>query len=75
MGVAADGCKSGETLRVGLPGLKGGDLGGPAVPHHLQRGGECGGEELGWGDGRGRGRAGQARTVGNTPKSSLLRGL
>ena len=44
LGLAADGRKSRGVLWVGLPGLYGGDSGGPAVPHHIQRVGGCGGE-------------------------------
>ena len=47
LGAAADGRKSRVILRIGLPGLQGGDSGGPVVPQHLQRGGGCGGEALG----------------------------
>ena len=36
----------------------------PAVPHHLQRGGECGSEALGLCDGRGSGGARRAQIEG-----------
>ena len=47
LGSAADGHKSGRILQVRIPGLRGGNTGLPAVPHHLQCGGGCGGASLG----------------------------
>ena len=62
LGSASDGCKSGGILRVGLPGIHGGDAGGPAVPNHLHRGGGCVGKALDIFDGIGYGQAGRAQT-------------
>ena len=46
MGLDEDGFEGRGVLRVGFPGVQGGDARGPAVPHHLQLGGGCGGETL-----------------------------
>ena len=46
---------AGGLLQVSLTGLQGGDTGGAAVPHHLQRGGGYDSEALDLGDGRGSG--------------------
>ena len=57
-----------------IPGIPGGDAGGPSVPHHIQCGGGCSGPILGSGGGREIGRAGRERTGGKTPKRPLLCG-
>ena len=59
---------------VELLGHQGVDSGVPAVPHHLQRGGGCGSEELVLGDGRGIRRVGRDRKGGQIPNYFLLRG-
>ena len=46
LGLAVDGRDSRRILGVGIPGIQGVDAGGPAVPHHIQRGGGCGGAAL-----------------------------
>ena len=74
LGSAADSRKKGGILWVGLPGIQGCDAGGPAVPHHLQHGGGCGGEAQVRGDGRGGGREVRVWTGGKTPKLPLLHG-
>ena len=53
LGSAEDGREGGGVLRVGFPGLQGGDSGGPTIPHHLQCGGEYGVKTLVQGDGGG----------------------
>ena len=59
---------------VVIPRIKVGDIGVPAVPHHIQCGGGCSGVALGRGDGRGSRRAGLVRTEGQTPTFPLLSG-
>ena len=62
-------------LRDGVPGIPGGDAGGPSVPHHIQCGGGRSGLTLCRSDVIASGWVGQARTGGMAPKHSLLRGL
>ena len=74
MGSAEDGNKGRSLLWVGVSGIQGHDTGGPAISHHIQRGGECGGVILGRSYFGERGRVEQARTRGETPKFHLLHG-
>ena len=61
-------------LQDTVPGIPGGDVGGPSVPHHIQCGGGRSGPTLGSGNGRDSGRAGRAQAGGTTPKCPLLHG-
>ena len=51
--------KGGRELRSRFKGGSRSDAGRPALPHHFQCGGGCGGAALSGGDGGGRGRAGK----------------
>ena len=73
IGSDKDGCEGGRLLRGVFSGLQGRDAGGPAIPHHIQRGVGCGGVTLGCSDVGERGRAERARTRGKIPKFRLLR--
>ena len=59
---ADDGGKGGRVLRGGFQGVLRSDAGRPALPHHFQCGGGCGGVALGGGNGRGDGRSGREWT-------------
>ena len=72
LGLAEGGYKGGRLLRISVSGIQVCDAGGPAILHHLQRGGGCGDATLVCSDGGGRGRAERERTRGQAPKCPLL---
>ena len=74
LGLVADGSTSRGILRDVIPGIPGGDSGGPSVPHRIQCGVGLSSLTLVKGDGRDSVQAGRARTVGTTPKRPLLCG-
>ena len=51
LGPAEDGGEGGRLIWVGVSGNQGRNAGGTYTPHHLQRGGGCGGMTLGCSDG------------------------
>ena len=61
---ADDGSEGGQVLRGVVYGGFGCDSGRPAISHHFQCGGGCGGASLGVRDGGGRVMSGQAWTIG-----------
>ena len=66
------GGEGGRILWGGIHRFLGRDSWRPAIPSHFQRFGRCGSATLGFSDGEGRGRAGRARTRGQTSKFPLL---
>ena len=59
-------------LWVVVPVIRGGGVGGPSVPHHIQCGGGRSGPTLGSGGGRESGRSGRVRRAGTTLKRPIL---
>ena len=68
LGAFAYGSAIRKLLRGGIPGIMGGDTGGPSAPQHIQCGGRLSGLTLVSGDGRASGRSGWEWTGGTTPK-------
>ena len=73
MGKVADVSACRGQLRDAIPGIPGGDAGGPWIPHYIHCGGGWSGTKLGSGGGSKRRRAGRASTGGTTPNLPLLR--
>ena len=73
LGSVEDGCECGRSLRVSVSGIQGCDTGVTDIPHHLQRGGGCGGTAFVLSDGGERGQVERARKRGHIPKFPFLR--